>query len=70
MHPRTFRSVRATDGKIAIDEDNATPVFSYAGCTVLFAKAGDRSSRPAAVRRRGRRHGAGQNDFLNADRFQ
>ncbi len=67
--PRTFRSVLATDGKIAIDEDNATPVFSpYAGRVVrLFAKAGDRieQGRPLfAVEAADMVQG--QNDFLNA----
>ena len=67
--PRMFRSVMATDGKIAIDEDNATPVFSpYAGRVVrLFAKAGDRieQGRPLfAVEAADMVQG--QNDFLNA----
>lgn len=67
--PRTFRSVLATDGKIAIDEDNATPVFSpYAGRVVrLFAKAGDRieQGRPLfAVEAADMVQG--QNDFLTA----
>ena len=42
--PRRFRSIVTTDGRIAIDEDNTTPVFSpYAGRVVaLHVKAGDR----------------------------
>jgi cobalt-zinc-cadmium efflux system membrane fusion protein len=38
-----FHSQQATDGKIAIDEDSTTPVFSpYSGrVSKLFAKAGD-----------------------------
>ena len=38
-----FRSLLTTDGKITVNEDRATPVFSpYAGRVVrLFAKAGD-----------------------------
>ena len=67
--PRMFRSVLATDGKIAIDEDNATPVYSpYAGRVMrLFAKAGDRieQGRPLfAVEAADMVQG--QNDFLNA----
>ena len=40
---RIFRSEHVTEGKIAIDEDRATPIFSpYAGRVVrLFAKPGD-----------------------------
>lgn len=40
---RGFRTERATEGKIAIDEDRSTPVFSpYAGrVTKLLAKPGD-----------------------------
>jgi membrane fusion protein, heavy metal efflux system len=39
-----FRSILTTDGKIAVNDDRATPVFSpYAGRVIrLFAKAGDR----------------------------
>jgi membrane fusion protein, heavy metal efflux system len=39
----TFRTERVTDGKIALDDDVTTPVFSpYTGrVTKLFAKAGD-----------------------------
>jgi cobalt-zinc-cadmium efflux system membrane fusion protein len=41
---RTFRAEHVTEGKIAIDEDRATPVFSpYAGrVTKLLARPGDR----------------------------
>jgi cobalt-zinc-cadmium efflux system membrane fusion protein len=40
----TFRATRATEGKIAINDDTTTPVFSpYSGrVTKLFVKAGDR----------------------------
>jgi membrane fusion protein, heavy metal efflux system len=40
---RTFRAEHATEGKIAVDEDRSTPVFSpYAGRVVkLLAKPGD-----------------------------
>jgi cobalt-zinc-cadmium efflux system membrane fusion protein len=43
---RTFRAEHVTEGKIAIDEDRATPVFSpYAGrVTKLLARPGDRVS--------------------------
>lgn len=42
--PQVFRSIVSTDGRIAIDEDHTTPVFSpYAGRVVaLHAKPGDR----------------------------
>ncbi len=42
--PGVFRTVVTTDGRIAIDEDNTTPVFSpYQGRVLaLHAKAGDR----------------------------
>ena len=41
--PARFRSVLATDGKIAIDDDHTTPIFSpYAGrVKQLMARAGD-----------------------------
>src|SRR5690348_4958683 len=41
---RTFRAEHVTEGKIAIDEDRSTPVFSpYAGrVTRLLARPGDR----------------------------
>src|SRR5690242_1972983 len=40
---RVFRPEHVTEGKVAIDEDHATPIFSpYAGrVTKLFAKPGD-----------------------------
>lgn len=40
---RTFRAERVTEGKIAVDEDRSTPVFSpYAGrVTKLLARPGD-----------------------------
>ena len=40
---RTFRAEHATEGKIAVDEDRSTPVFSpYTGRVIrLLAKAGD-----------------------------
>src|SRR5438045_32768 len=40
---RAFRTEHVTEGKIAVDEDHATPVFSpYAGrVTKLLAKPGD-----------------------------
>src|SRR5215470_4777816 len=40
---QVFRSAHDTEGKIAIDEDRSTPVFSpYAGrVTKLFAKPGE-----------------------------
>jgi cobalt-zinc-cadmium efflux system membrane fusion protein len=43
---RTFRTELVTEGKVAIDEDRATPVFSpYAGrVTKLLARPGDRVS--------------------------
>lgn len=43
----TFRSENVTEGKIAVDEDRATPIFSpYAGrVTKLLAKPGDRVER-------------------------
>ena len=46
-----FRDERATDGKIAINEDTTTPVFSpYSGrVTRLIAKPGDRVERGAPL---------------------
>jgi cobalt-zinc-cadmium efflux system membrane fusion protein len=43
VKPAAFRSYDDTDGKIAIDDDTTTPVFSqYSGKVVkIFAKAGD-----------------------------
>ena len=47
----SFRDERATDGKIAINEDTTTPVFSpYSGrVTRLIAKPGDRVERGAPL---------------------
>lgn len=44
VKPDNFRNIITTDGRIAIDEDHTTPVFSpYAGRVIaLHAKAGDR----------------------------
>ena len=44
VEQHTFRTIISTDGRIAIDEDNTTPVFSpYAGRVIaLHAKAGDK----------------------------
>jgi membrane fusion protein, heavy metal efflux system len=46
-----FRTERVADGKIALDDDVTTPVFSpYSGrVTKLFAKAGDRVERGAPL---------------------
>ena len=58
----SFRDERATDGKIAINEDTTTPVFSpYSGrVTRLIARPGDRRrARRAAVRDRCQRVRAG-----------
>src|SRR6185437_5896658 len=43
VEQRVFRSEQMTEGKIAVDEDRSTPIFSpYAGRVVkLFAKPGD-----------------------------
>jgi cobalt-zinc-cadmium efflux system membrane fusion protein len=43
VQQRVFRSEHATEGKIAVDEDRSTPIFSpYAGrVTKLFVKPGD-----------------------------
>jgi cobalt-zinc-cadmium efflux system membrane fusion protein len=43
VQQRVFRSEHVTEGKIAIDEDHSTPIFSpYAGrVTKLFVKPGD-----------------------------
>ena len=63
---RTFRAETVTEGKIAVDEDRSTPVFSpYAGrVTKLLVAAGrQRHAGPAAVRDRGRRHRAGAERF-------
>jgi membrane fusion protein, heavy metal efflux system len=43
VQQRVFKSERVTEGKIAVDEDRSTPIFSpYAGRVMkLFAKPGD-----------------------------
>ena len=43
VEQRVFRSERVTEGKIAVDEDRATPIFSpYAGRVIkLFVKPGE-----------------------------
>ena len=59
---RAFRAEYVTEGKIAIDEDRSTPVFSpYTGRVTKTAGAARRQRRqgPAAVRDRGSRHRAG-----------
>ena len=47
VEKRVFRPEQVTEGKIAVDEDRATPIFSpYAGrVTKLLAKPGDRIER-------------------------
>jgi cobalt-zinc-cadmium efflux system membrane fusion protein len=47
VEPREFRSEHVTEGKIAIDEDRSTPIFSpYSGrVTKLLAKPGDKVKR-------------------------
>jgi cobalt-zinc-cadmium efflux system membrane fusion protein len=51
VHQVAFRDERATDGKIAINEDTTTPVFSpYSGrVTRLIAKPGDHVERSAPL---------------------
>lgn len=48
---RTFRAEHVTEGKIAVDEDRSTPVFSpYAGrVTKLLARPGDRVTQGQAL---------------------
>src|SRR5262249_36307922 len=43
VEQRVFQSERVTEGKIAVDEDRSTPIFSpYAGRVIkLFVKPGD-----------------------------
>ena len=63
---RVFRAEHVTEGKIAVDEDRSTPIFSpYAGrVTKLLAQPGRRGeARPAAVHHRSHRHGAGAERF-------
>src|SRR3954449_8178221 len=66
---RGFRAEQVTEGKIAIDEDRSTPVFSpYAGrVTKLLAKPGDSvvKGQPLFVIEAADTVGA-QNDFISA----
>ncbi len=69
VQSRTFRSEHQTEGKIAVDEDHSTPVFSlYAGrVTKLLAVPGDTVQRgqPLFVLEAGDSVQA-QNDFISA----
>ena len=53
VEPVAFREERATDGRIAINEDTTTPVFSpYSGrVSRLIAKPGDKVERGAQIGR-------------------
>jgi len=65
----TFRPERITDGKIAIDDDRTTPVFSpYSGrVTRLFAKAGDHVDKGAPLLAlEASEFVQGQNDLISA----
>ncbi|WP_246661598.1 efflux RND transporter periplasmic adaptor subunit [Tardiphaga sp. vice304] len=66
---RAFRAEHVTEGKIAVDEDKSTPVFSpYAGrVTKLLAKPGDsvRAGQPLFSIEAADNVGA-QNDFITA----
>jgi cobalt-zinc-cadmium efflux system membrane fusion protein len=66
---RSFRAEHVTEGKIAVDEDKSTPVFSpYAGrVTKLLAKPGDsvRAGQPLFTIEAADNVGA-QNDFITA----
>lgn len=66
---RAFRAEHVTEGKIAVDEDKSTPVFSpYAGrVTKLLAKPGDsvRAGQPLFTIEAADNVGA-QNDFITA----
>ena len=66
---RAFRAEHVTEGKIAVDEDRSTPVFSpYAGrVTRLLAKPGDsvRAGQPLFTLEAADNVGA-QNDFITA----
>jgi len=55
-----------TEGKVAVDEDKSTPVFSpYAGRVMkLIGRRATTSPRDAAVRDRSRRYVQAQNDFV------
>ena len=69
---RTFRAETVTEGKVAVDEDRSTPVFSpYAGRVMKLMVRPGRQRHPgtAAVRDRSRRHRAGAERFhLGHDR--
>lgn len=69
VHARSFRAEHVTEGKIAVDEDKSTPVFSpYAGrVTKLLAKPGDnvRAGQPLFTIEAADNVGA-QNDFISA----
>jgi cobalt-zinc-cadmium efflux system membrane fusion protein len=69
VHARAFRAEHVTEGKIAVDEDKSTPVFSpYAGrVTKLLAKPGDsvRAGQPLFTIEAADNVGA-QNDFISA----
>ena len=70
VNAKTFRAEYVTEGKVAVDEDRSTPVFSpYAGrVTKLLAKPGEmREARSTAVHDRGRRHRAGPERFHRGD---
>lgn len=66
---RSFRSESVTEGKIAVDEDHSTPIFSpYAGrVTKLLAKPGDHvaQGQPLFIVEAADTVGA-QNDFVGA----
>jgi membrane fusion protein, heavy metal efflux system len=65
----TFRPERITDGKIAIDDDRTTPVFSpYSGrVTRLLAKAGDHVEKGAPLLAlEASEFVQGQNDLISA----
>jgi hypothetical protein len=56
VQQRVFRSEHVTEGKIAVDEDRSTPIYSpYAG---RCQGRRHRDGRPAAVHGRSHRHGA------------
>ena len=67
---KPFRAEHVTEGKVAIDEERSTPVFSpYAGrVTKLLVRAGRwRHQGPAAVHHRSRRHRAGAERLHHGD---
>ena len=65
VQQRVFQSEHVTEGKIVVDEDRSTPIFSpYAGRVLkLFVKPGDTVSVAAVVHGPSRRHGAGAERF-------